>query len=73
MEKRGQNKQIEVMHVRNFQAQITRNKILTRSSNSCVSRQFDGVFIHFQERSNHTAISLKLYTVSKTNEMEENR
>lgn len=44
MEKRGQNKQIEVMHVRNFQAQITRNKILTLSSNLCVSRQFDVFF-----------------------------
>lgn len=72
MEKRGQNKQIEVMHVRNFQAQITRNKILTLSSNLCVSRQFDG-FLHFQVRSNHTVISLKLYTVSKPNKIEENR
>jgi len=66
MEKRGQNKQIEVMHVRNFQAQITRNKILTLSSNLCVPRQFEVVFFfflvsRFQERSNHTAISLKLY------------
>lgn len=49
MEKRGQNKQIEVTNVRNFQAQITRNKILTHSSHLCVSRQFAVFFTYRKE------------------------
>lgn len=49
MEKRGQNKQIEVTYVRNFQGQITRNKILTHNSHLCVSRQFDIFFTYRKE------------------------
>lgn len=39
--KEVRKKQIGVMRVRNFQTQITCNKILSHSCNLCVLRQFD--------------------------------
>ena len=44
LEKEGQLEQIGVIHARNFQPQITYNKVLYLGTNLCVLKQFDVSF-----------------------------